>query len=257
MNEVKSAARVLDILELLSTQGDPMRLSDIAETLALPRSSAHGLLQTLVGRGYVERTEGERYRLVREFLGGTGWVGGHEALLRHHALPIMKQARDACGETLFLGVLSPEDVIHRVCKVLSDHPIRYDSTGRPAPPLYCSAMGRVLLAHADPERVDAYFARTALVPVTPYTLTDEAAIRAALATIRAQGYGTIEQENAVGGCGVAAPVRNRRGEVIAVLNIATVAQRYDERRDEMIGAVLTAAAALSEALGHSKPEVTL
>ena len=255
MNEVKSAARVLDILELLSMDGGAMRLSDVAQSLGLPRSSAHGLLQTLVGRGYVERTEEERYQLAPEFRGGSSWVGGHDALLRHHALPVMRRARDACGETLFLGVLGPDDVVRHVCKALSDHPIRYDNTGRPAPPLYCSVMGRVLLAHAEPARIDAYFARTVLAPVTPRTLTDEAAIRAVLGEIRARGYGTIEEEYAIGGCGVAAPVRNRSGAVIAVLDVATVAQRYAERRDEMIQTVLAASAELSARLGYSAAEV--
>ena len=56
MNDsVKSAARVLDILELLFRSEEPMALKDLVSILALPKSSAHALLRTLQSRGYVER----------------------------------------------------------------------------------------------------------------------------------------------------------------------------------------------------------
>ncbi len=54
-DSVKSAARVLDILELLFRSEEPMALKDLVSILALPKSSAHALLRTLQSRGYVER----------------------------------------------------------------------------------------------------------------------------------------------------------------------------------------------------------
>ena len=64
MNDnVKSAARVLDILELLARSDEPMALKDLVSVLALPKSSAHALLRTLQSRGYVERDAADRYAL--------------------------------------------------------------------------------------------------------------------------------------------------------------------------------------------------
>ena len=64
MNDnVKSAARVLDILELLARSDQPMALKDLVSVLALPKSSAHALLRTLQSRGYVERDAADRYVL--------------------------------------------------------------------------------------------------------------------------------------------------------------------------------------------------
>ena len=66
MNDnVKSAARVLDILELLFRSEEPMALRDLVSILALPKSSAHALLRTLQSRGYVERDAADRYALNR------------------------------------------------------------------------------------------------------------------------------------------------------------------------------------------------
>jgi DNA-binding IclR family transcriptional regulator len=254
MNEIKSAARVLDLLELLSMQDAPARLSEIVRTLGWPKSSTHGLLNTLAHRGYVERDDADRYAITPAFRDGFGWVGGFEALLRRHALPIMTAARDQCGETLFLCVADENGDVKQICKVVSTHPIRYDAVSGRTVPAYASVMGRVLLAHAPAERVDAYFRRTVLEPFTEKSLTDEAAIRVVLEDIRRRGYGTIEEEYAIGGCGIAAPVRDRTGQVVAVLDIATVAQRYVLRRQEMLETVLKSAAVLSAKLGfHAGP----
>lgn len=257
MNYVKSADRVLDMLELLSMSEAPMRFSEIALAMDVPKSSAHGLLNTLLKRGYVERDSSDRYALVGAFRDGFSWIGGFEALLRRQAMPIMTEARDQCGETLFLCVANENHDVRQICKVVSTHPIRYDSDSGRVAPAYASVMGRVLLAFAPAEDVDAYFRSAELAPLTDKTLTDEADIRAVLARIRERGYGTIEEEYAIGGCGVAAPVRDRSGAVVAVLDIATVSQRYALRQEEMRETVLRSAALLSAKLGYVSAEQRL
>src|SRR5258708_39557048 len=82
MNDsVKSAARVLDILELLVRSEEPMALKDLVSILALPKSSAHALLRTLQSRGYVERDAADRYALAESLRKSAGWIGGPEAHL--------------------------------------------------------------------------------------------------------------------------------------------------------------------------------
>lgn len=252
MKNIKSAERVLDLLELLSMHERPMRFSEIAKELGYPKSSLHGLLATLVNRSYALRDDGDRYALVEAFRDGFNWVGGFEAVLRRHAIPIMTAARDASGETVFLSVRDENHDARKVHKVVSTHPIRYDA-GEEVVPAYASVMGRVLLAYAPADEIDAYFAGTELRPFTAKSLTDEAAIRSVLEEIRRRGYGIIEEEFAIGGCGIAAPVRDRAGKVVAVLDIATVVQRYELRKAEMLQCVLEAAAELSAKLGY-RPE---
>src|SRR5262249_28716311 len=80
-NSVKSAARVLDILELLFRSEEPMALKDLVAILALPKSSAHALMQTLQSRGYVERDAADRYMLNEFLRQSPGWIGGPAAHL--------------------------------------------------------------------------------------------------------------------------------------------------------------------------------
>src|SRR5258708_39307974 len=89
MNEsVKSAARVLDILELLFRSEEPMALKSLVSILALPKSSAHALLRTLQSRGYVERDAADRYALNESLRQSSGWIGGPRAPLAAAARPV-------------------------------------------------------------------------------------------------------------------------------------------------------------------------
>lgn len=246
---IKSAVRVLDILETLTARQAPARLNELARDLSIPKSSMHALLMTLISRGYVQRDDAERYRIVETYRRGTGWVGGFDAHLRAIATPIITATRDATRETVFVCIQRSDFDVRLVCKAVSDQPIRYDATEQSRLPGYATVMGRVLLAYSDGAQVDAYFRRTTLEAMTARSVTDETSIRAELALIRQHGYGTIEEEYAQGGCGIAAPVRNAEGQVVAVIDIATVTQRYAIRRDEMLAAVLDAAGQISQRLG--------
>lgn len=248
-DQVKSAARVLDLLELLSSQSDPMRLGEIAATLAIPKSSVHGLLATLLARGYVERDSADRYAVVENFRRGFGWVGGHEAMLRAVAAPIVEDVRDQVDETVFLAVPTPQHDARLIYKAVSTQAVRYDAANTVSPG-YATVMGRVLLAHKPPEVIDRYLAETDLKPIGDHTITDPDEIRALLAAIRRDGFGTIVDEYALGGAGIGVPVRRAGGEVIAVLDIATVTPRYQRRRAEMLRAAQDGAARISARMGY-------
>jgi IclR family pca regulon transcriptional regulator len=77
-SEVKSAGRVLDILEYMAGLREAAPLSKIVRDLSLPKSSAHGLIQTLAARGHVVQDAAGRYMLVEASRHGfRGAAGGH------------------------------------------------------------------------------------------------------------------------------------------------------------------------------------
>lgn len=248
--EVKSAARVLDLLELLSGQQEPIRFSALASALDIPKSSLHGLLSTLVARGYALKDDTDRYRIADSFLGGFGWVGGFETLLRSVAQPVVESIWNRLDETVLVCVRTDRQEARQICKAVSRQTIRYDSSEKTLLPGYGSVMGRVLLAFQPEKVIDDYLATTELVPFTPLTPLNVEDIRKALAKIRANGFGEIVDEYAMGGAGVAAPIRNAAGRVVAVIDVATVTPRYTARRDEMLEAVLDGARRISERLGY-------
>ena len=112
--EVKSAGRILDVLELLAGMPQGIRLNQLARTLAIPKSSASGLLGTLAMRGYVEAT-GQGYRLANGYRGG-GWVGGITGTLVRAGHPVMEKLVAETGESAFLGIATPSFDIRYVAE---------------------------------------------------------------------------------------------------------------------------------------------
>src|SRR5512140_3420999 len=114
--EVKSAGRVLDVLELFAEQLAPLGASDVSRRLGLPKSSVHGLLTTLARRGYLA-LEGRAYRLAPDLEGA--WQARSLARLVTTALPIMERSSVATGESAFLGVMTPDLRVRYLAKVVS------------------------------------------------------------------------------------------------------------------------------------------
>jgi len=165
MNDnVKSAARVLDILELLARSDEPMALKDLVSVLALPKSSAHALLRTLQSRGYVERDAADRYALNEALRQSAGWIGGLQAHLAAVARPVMEQLRDELEESVFLGVREARGDVKVIAKAVSRAAIRYDSDDPGARTAYCTGMGRVLLAFWDKKSTAAYLMQSPACP---------------------------------------------------------------------------------------------
>ncbi len=249
-NEVRTAVRTLELLEYLARGSDPVALKNVAADLRLPKSSTLALLRTLVARGYAERDANDRYVLAPAFRDGPGWISGPEARLVTLARPVVEEIRDRLRETIFLGAASASGDLKILIKCVSPETIRYDSDGRGLSPAYATAMGRTLLAFGDPERAEAYLARTPLLPLTPRTVTDPVRLRAILRRARADGFCVVADEMAMGGTGTAAPVFAADGSCVAALNAAAVSARFPTARERIVAAVKRGAALISQRLGH-------
>lgn len=253
--DVKSAVRVLEILELLARAESPMTLKTIVEELGYPKSSAFNLLATLVARAYVVREDADTYRIHDAFRNGPGWLNGQEAHLIAIAQPIMNSLLDTSGETVFLGKRRQDGRIVMLAKSVSFHSIRFDSELTGSDPAYCTASGRVMLAFWDPDKSAAYLARERIVALTEHTEINRVRIHNILDEVRKRGYAICDEEAVIGGSGAAAPVYNPKGEVIAVLNVAAASARFPVSKDKLIQLVVAHAAELSNRLGFRPTKI--
>jgi DNA-binding IclR family transcriptional regulator len=241
---VKSALRVLDLLELLAAYGRPIGVSEAARRLAAPKSSTQALLTTLLARGYVDRT-GTDYTLAPALRGG--WAGGPYATLRRVARPVMETLVTRTGESSFLGVLTADGQVQYVDKVTSPQPVRYDADLEPARPAHGTSLGLVMLAfrdEADRERILA----GSLPALTPHTIVDRAALREVLETARRDGHAEVVDGHVLGASGVSAPVFDARGRVLAALNLGAPTDRFLRARGNMRDQVLWGAAEITRLL---------
>jgi len=118
---------------------------------------------------------------------------------------------------------------------------------------YCTATGRVLLAYAPPDVVEAYFARVQILSYTGFTVTELKRLRTILAKVRRDGYAVNDQEFITGSTGVAVPLFDADGSVVAALNLGTLTSRFVRRREELMLLLRTAGDRISRELGYRNP----
>lgn len=245
----KTLLKGLAVLEALAeAAGETRTVQEVASNLGMTKSNAHRTLQTLAHAGYIERdvTSGSYRTTLKLFELGIRQLARVD--IRQSAAPSMRTLADATAETVHLSVLDGCDVLY-VDKIESPQPVRaYSMIGGRAP-AYCVATGKVLLAYQD----DDYFERhpIEITRHTAKTVADTDALRAELDKVVAAGYAFNRGEWRATVGGVAAPIFDGFGAVVAAVGISGPLERLTQKRMRaFVPAVLEAAAEISANLGY-------
>lgn len=236
---VKSADRTVALLEVLASADRRLTLTELHRTLNYPKSSLYMLLQTLVGRGWVE-LDADRgtYGIgVRALLVGTSYLD-HDPVVQV-AARVMEQVRQEINETVHLARLDGSDVVYLASRE-SEHHLRVVSRVGRRLPAHATSLGKALLAERGRDEVDALLPAE-LVALTPNTVVDRAALHEQLARFRAAGYAHEREENTPGlGCfAVALPYRR---PVLDAMSCSVPLGRLDAEHERQVVAALLAAA---------------
>lgn len=246
---IASAAGTLDVLEVLGSAGAPLALSALVEATGRPKATVHRMVCTLVNTGFAQQDPvSGRYSLtLKAWRIGASAVRGLDLVER--ARPILDRLMAQTGETVHLAVLDPSGGVVYIAKVESPKSIGVQTRLGQMNPSWCTATGRSLLAFDEGASERVLSQR--LERRTPKTVTDPRRIRERLAEVRAKGYAVTIAENHPEMGGVAAPVRDHDGIVVAACGVAIPEYRMDASAVERaIPSVLRAAEALSGALGY-------
>ncbi|WP_370325631.1 IclR family transcriptional regulator, partial [Euzebya sp.] len=244
LSSVRNAVRVL---KAFSARHRTFGVSELARRLDLSTSTTHRLLATLVAEHLVEQDpETGRYQLglaVYDLIAAVS--PGYD--LTEAVLPPMTMLRHRTGETVQVGVLDGREVVY-VERLESTHTLRmFLDVGR-RNDAHCTGTGKVLLAHLPPDVLDRTLDGWDLVAKTDRTITDHAALRRSLATIRDIGYAHNDEESEIGAVSVGAPVRDASGAVVAALSVAGPTPRLRPALTDITHAVVEAAAVASRRL---------
>ena len=251
---VKSARRVLEILELLGSKVDGLTFPQIVEQLELPKSSLHALLGTMVGMGWLAFDDGARtYRIgVRAWEVGQGYVRARDLALI--ADPHLRAVREELNETVQLGVLDDVDVLY-IAKVESDRPFRLVSRVGMRLPAWATGLGKVLLASLPADELRQRMAKIKFVRFTETTVRDMDQLELVLERIRAEGIGRDEGEYTAFVYCVAVPVRDQSGAVVAAMSctLPEPPHRRPGGEDHLAEVMRRHGAELSKSLGWNPP----
>jgi DNA-binding IclR family transcriptional regulator len=236
------------VLEAFSPSGGPMRLSELSARSGLPRSTVYRLLTRLADVGAVERSAAGFLLGQKVFELGSAVPVARS--LRHAALPFMEDLYVATQEAVHAGVMDGHDVVY-VEKIYGHTVFSMPSRVGGRLPLTCTAIGKVMLAFAEPSLVEDIVSQP-LPRLTEHSITDPKRLREALGEIQVSGIAYEYEEVQLGGSSLAAPVL-AHGKVVAALSVAVPTSRFEPVR--LASAVKTAALGLSRLLSRWHPLV--
>jgi DNA-binding IclR family transcriptional regulator len=246
---IASAAATLGVLEVLGGSREGMPLRTVVERTGRPKGTVHRMLSTLVNTGFVAQDPVSGMYSVTLKLWRIGVAAVRDLDLVKTARAWLERLASDTGETPHLALLDRSGSIVYISKVESSQSIRVQTQIGQIGPSWCTATGRVLLAF-DPAAADKVLAAP-LGARTPKTVTDPKRIRSFLRDIAAKGYAVTKSENHPEMGGIAAPIRDYAGNVVASCGVGIPAFRMDrELVDRCVPHVLKAASGISADLGY-------
>lgn len=247
-SNVRAVERALQILGSFDDEHPERGISEIAQSVGLHKATTHRIVTTLLSFGYLERAQdGQKYRLGLR-LADLGFKVVRRMDLRREALPSMNELSRRLDETCDLSIYDRGAAFYLEV-VPGNHTLTIAAAVGRSLPIHCTASGKVLLAHLAPAELDTVLSRP-LAGYTDRTIIRPAELRKQLETVRAQGYAVDDEEFEVGIRAVSAPIRDREGEVIAAMSVASPTSRMSLDRVPAVAKDLREAAdAVSRRLG--------
>ena len=240
-------ARTFDVLELLVGRPDGMTVTDISKRLGLPLSSSHNLLQRMVTAEVVTVTDDLRYSLgPRAVRLGIRIVDGLEvrALSRRH---LQELARET-GDDIYLAVPFSRRVAY-VDRFPGSRPVSVDIRLGQSLHLHATSVGKLFAAHERSLRQRMFaHERPAL---TEHTFTGHGELERELARIVEQDYAISREEAIVGVVGLAVPVRDDHGSVVAAIHVSALgSQMTADEEARLLTAARACAVQIERDLGR-------
>jgi IclR family acetate operon transcriptional repressor len=239
----QSVIKAFSMLKSFQRPDEWLTSCELSRRANLPEASGYRLIQTLEQIGAVIRGPRGRYRpgMLLVSLSYNVAIGD---LLREASQDVTAQLAKRFDLTVHLGLLEGGMVTY-IAKVRTPTSLSLHTKLGLQLEAYCSGLGKVLLAALPDEQLESFILDGDLVALTPYTITERAALRAELKRVRRQGYAVDDREIRADMRCVAVPIHDADGRVVAAMSATDHALRMtEERQAEVRDALFGAAAAL-------------
>lgn len=218
----RTTQRTVEILKLVSKNPDGITLDMICEKLKLPKTSAYDIVTTLAEMGMVNVDRGQRqrytigltaYRIGINYTNNLDFISVIE--------PEMKAFAREVGKTVFFGVRSDHEVVY-ICKAEPENPIITTATVGTKNPMYCTSLGKAILAYSDDETREQVMNRIRFSRKTERTILNKESLLQELETVREKGYALDAREVEEHMECVGAPVFGPDGNVLGAISVSSL-----------------------------------
>jgi DNA-binding IclR family transcriptional regulator len=222
-----TADRALTILQMFGDARPEVSAVDVAELLGVARSTAYRYLQTLVQSQFLVDTGRGTFRLGLRIL-ELARIARGGLRLADLAVPRMKALAERHHQTVLLTKQMGATVICLEREESRTQYVRLSYERGSILSMNAGASALVLFAWLPEDEVRKLVAATPLTRFTARTITDPDALIARLAEIRAEGLAVTDGEVDMTAMGIAAPIFNASGTVVAALSIVLIRSLVDE-----------------------------
>ncbi|MCI2105817.1 MAG: IclR family transcriptional regulator [Intestinimonas sp.] len=249
---VKSAERVLRIFEHLSNFPHGLTAKQISEQLGYAGSSTFEILRTLSDNEYLLVDESKCYtlgpKLIRLGINAAAFLD-----INRIAAPILRWLMDTLSETVFMAVLSGDEVVY-VSKINSDKTILTNASIGSRKPIYCTGLGKAFLSFMEPARSHDIIERLQFKPLTSTTVCSKQELYQQMEEFRGQGYAVDDGEIEEGLWCAAVPIYDVNNQVVAAVSVSGPRERMTQKRELVIKAILQASRDISRKCGCIRQE---
>lgn len=245
---VRAVERALQILKSFDDQHPERGVTEIAEVVGLHKATAHRILSTLAKYGFIERsTDGLKYRLGVQLV-DLGYKVTRRIDLRREAMPFLTKLALQINEAVDLSIWDQAQALY-IEMIQSHHALTIAATVGQRLPAYCTASGKVFLAHLNDEELTHYL-ETPMQIFTLNTVKSPEELRNELLVIKENGYSVDNEEFEYGVKAIAAPIFDHHNRVAGVVSIPGPANRLPQDRiDEVVPALIQTTKEISLRMG--------
>lgn len=217
---VQSVERIFQLIESLAAHPAGAGLQRLAQDTGLAKSTVHRLLASLVSLGYAAQDENGRYRLtLKMFELSSGIVNSMDIM--DVAKVHLERLAQRTGEAVHLVIRDGQDIVY-IYKTESG-PMRMSSRVGLRSPLYCTGVGKAILATLPADEVAQIWQHTTPQKLTAHTIVDFDALQAQLTEVRTNGYAIDDEENELGVRCVAVAIPGVGGRADSAFSISGLA----------------------------------
>lgn len=218
----RTTVRTVDILKLVSKNPEGITLDEICEKLELPKTSAYDIVTTLGEMGMVNVAKGQKqhytigltaYRIGVNYTNNLDFIGTIE--------PVLKAFAKKLGKTVFFGVRSDHEIVY-ICKFEPENPIITTATVGSKNPIYCTSLGKAILAYTEEETRDQVLKRVKFRKKTEQTILTREQFLEELERVRSEGYALDAREVEDHMECVGAPVFGSDGKVMGAISVSSL-----------------------------------
>lgn len=243
--------RAINILDFIARQNSgEVALPELSAAMKLHKTTTHRIARVLESRGLLRRgVDSNRYRLGLH-LYDLGCQALDHINIRDEARPVMTRVAFEVGETAHLALLDNAEVLY-IERSEAQRSLTMGSKLGARNPVYCTALGKAILAYCLEPEVDRILSGARMEARTRNTITNVLALKRELERIRDRGFAIDDEEIEDGIRCIAAPILNASGHAIAAISISGLSSRITPDRYQLVGkTIMKAAQELSARLGH-------